>query len=81
MRNECLNAALAELAKAGVHYPKVTNGGSHLKVRWFATSGQVRTYVLPATPSDWRAPRNVRAGVRHILRADGMLERRPAEVE
>jgi hypothetical protein len=36
-------------------------------------------YVLPSTPSDFRSAANVRADIRRILKADGMLttERRP----
>ena len=28
---------------------------------------------MPATPSDWRSVRNTRAGVRRMLREDGLL--------
>jgi hypothetical protein len=74
MRNECLDAAVDELAKAGIHHPQVARGSKHLQVRWTNPNGQTRMLPIPGTPSDWRSPENVRRDVRQILRADGMLE-------
>jgi hypothetical protein len=74
MRNPCLDAALTELAKAGIRDPVVVSGGKHLQVRWTAPRGQARMLAVPGTPSDWRAAENTRHDVRRILRADGMLE-------
>jgi hypothetical protein len=73
MRNTCLDAALDELARAGVRNPTVARGGKHLQVRWTNPGGQARMLAIPNTPSDWRSPENARRDVRHILRADGML--------
>jgi len=73
MRNRCLAAVLEELAKAGIRHPEVTNGGKHLQIRWTTATGLRRTYTLPSSPSDWRAPENARHDVRRLLRADGML--------
>ena len=74
MRNPCLTAVLEELATAGIRRPEIANGGKHMQVRWTTASGQRRSYTLPNSPSDWRAPENARHGVRRVLRADGMLE-------
>jgi len=74
MRNPCLAAALEELGKAGIRHPEIANGGKHLQLRWATASEQRRTYRLPSSPSDWRAPENARHDVRRILRTDGMLE-------
>jgi hypothetical protein len=74
MRNECLAAALRELDAAGVRDIEQVNGGKHLQLRWRVNGhAALRMYSLPVTPSDWRAPRNTRAEIRRILRADGVL--------
>jgi hypothetical protein len=73
MRNECLDAAREALREAGVHDHTVARGGKHLQVQWFY-AGRPRVYVLPATASDVRAVANTRAGVRRILREDGLLQ-------
>jgi hypothetical protein len=72
MRNECLDAAREALREAGVHDHTVVRGGKHLQVQWL-WRGQPRLYVLPATASDVRAVANTRAGMRRILRQDGLL--------
>lgn len=74
VRNPCLDAALAELAKAGIRDPVIVPGGKHLQVRWTSSGGQARMLAVPGTPSDWRSAQNTRHDVRRILRADGMLE-------
>lgn len=72
MRNEELTAVLQELARAGVHDPIIAKGGRHLQVRWQTPQG-TRFYTVAASGSDWRGPRNARAEVRRMLRADGRL--------
>jgi hypothetical protein len=67
-----LDAAREALREAGVHDHTVARGGKHLQVQWFC-NGRPRFYVLPATASDVRAVANTRAGVRRILREDGLL--------
>jgi hypothetical protein len=74
MRNPCLAAALEELGRADIRHPEISPGGKHLKLNWQTASGRPRTYTIPCTPSDWRSSENVRRDIRHILRADGMLE-------
>jgi hypothetical protein len=88
MRNPCLDAALAELAKAGIRDPVIAPGGKHLQVRWTSSGGRARLLAVPGTPSDWRSAQNTRHDVRRILRADGMLEvpeprpaRQPSRIE
>jgi hypothetical protein len=73
MRNECLDAALEELRLAGVNKRLVVRGGKHIQVQW-QCNGAIRFYVLPVTSSDVRAVANTRAGVRRLLRADGLLQ-------
>ena len=72
MRNPCLEAALRELEAAGVRGVEHANGGKHPQLRWRVNGGALRIYTMPATASDWRAPRNVRAEVRRLLREDGV---------
>jgi hypothetical protein len=70
----CLEAVLAELAKAGVRDPTVVRGSKHWQVRWTAPSGPIRMVSVSSTPSDWRSIENSRRDVRQVLRRDGMLE-------
>jgi hypothetical protein len=49
--------------------PTVSNGGKHLRVRWF-DHGRRYTLYVPASPSDHRARLNSRATLRRILRAN-----------
>ena len=73
MRNLCLDAALDELASAGIHDPVIARGAKHSQLRWTTTRGQLRVFAVPGTPSDWRSAENVRHDLRKILRSDGML--------
>jgi len=50
--------------------PTVSNGGKHMRVRWF-DRGRRYTLYVPATPSDKRARLNSRAILRRILRSNG----------
>ena len=50
--------------------PIVSNGGKHMRVRWF-NGGRRFTLFIPSTPSDKRARRNSRATLRRILRKNG----------
>jgi hypothetical protein len=80
VRNDCLEAALRELAAAGIRDVAQSRGGKHIQLRWSINGNGLRIYSLPATPSDIRASHNTRAGIRRILRADGVLttpERKP----
>ena len=81
MRNACLEAALAELEAAGIRDVAQSHGGKHIQLRWSVNGNGLRIYSLPATPSDVRSSHNTRAGIRRILRADGVLmtpERKPS---
>jgi hypothetical protein len=48
MKNEILDAVLAELKAAGISDPVVARGGRHLQVRWQAGSGSTRFYTVAA---------------------------------
>src|SRR5262245_59261613 len=74
MRNHCLDAALEELAKAGVRAPTIAPGAKHPQIRWQTPQGELRCFSVPGTSSDYRAPENVRRDIRRMLRADGMIE-------
>jgi hypothetical protein len=73
MRNLCLDAALDELASAGIHDPVIARGAKHPQLRWTTPRGKLRVFALPGTPSDWRSAKNTRRDLRKILRDDGML--------
>jgi hypothetical protein len=47
----------------------VSNGGKHLKVRWF-DQGRSYTLIIPQSPSDRRSRLNSRAVLRRILRGN-----------
>jgi hypothetical protein len=80
MRNECLDAVLSELNACGVRAVDRSYGSKHIHLRWQSPKGEPRMYSLPSTPSDVRSAANTRAGVRRILKEDGMLlvDRAPA---
>lgn len=72
MRNVCLDVALFELDQAGVRDVKRVRGSKHLQLRWQINSHGLRVYTIPGSPSDWRAPKNVRSDIRRMLREDGI---------
>jgi hypothetical protein len=76
--NGCLKAALEELALAGVREVTHAQNAKSYQVRWQSMTGAPRMLSVSITPSDHFAPSKVRADVRRILRADGMLIDRPA---
>ena len=72
-KNPCLETALRELREAGISDVQQSFGGKHVQLRWQTNGHGLRIYNMPATPSDWRSVRNTRAGVRRMLREDGLL--------
>lgn len=76
LSNPCVDAACAELRAVGFD-PTVRAAGKHAAVVWHH-GGVDRVYHTALTPSDHRAPLNVRSDVRRILRNDGLL---PADDE
>jgi sugar phosphate isomerase/epimerase len=73
MRNPCLDAALRELAAAGIRDIEQVRGGKHWQLRWRVNGHGLRIYTLSSTLGDWRSAHNTRAEIRRILRADGVL--------
>ncbi|RTL52909.1 MAG: hypothetical protein EKK40_07105 [Bradyrhizobiaceae bacterium] len=69
--NDCIESALSELQACGIA-AKVEHGGKHVAIKW-EHGGRERTYYTAATPSDRRAPLNVRSDIRRLLRSDGFL--------
>jgi hypothetical protein len=79
-RNPCLDAAIDELNLAGVRDVTHAPGSKHWQLRWQSLTGTPRMLSISITPSDRFAPAKVRADVRRLLRADGMLvDRAPAK--
>jgi hypothetical protein len=81
MKNECIAAAIAELADHAVRDVEIVRGGKHYQIRFRVNGGPQRVITTPCTPGDWRDPENTRRDVRKILRADGVIvapEPRPA---
>jgi hypothetical protein len=65
-RSSAYQGVCEVLALAGVAH-EVVRRGKHPKIR-FAAGGKPITIVIGATPSDWRARRNMRALTRRLLR-------------
>jgi len=69
--NECIEAATSELDALGIPHHTEPRG-KHVAIIW-QNDGKQRSFVTAWTPSDWRAPLNVRRDIRRILREDGLL--------
>jgi hypothetical protein len=65
MKNECLRAVTAELDSHRLPY-RIDLRGKHIRIR-FGTNFEL-TQIVPASPSDRRAPLNARADVRRAIR-------------
>jgi len=76
-RNPCLDAALRELAAAGIRDVIQSHGSKHLQLRWSVNGHAERMYSMAITPSDVNAPHNVRATIRRMLREDGIMVDQP----
>jgi hypothetical protein len=75
MKNVCLAVALRELELAGIRNIEQARGGKHLQLRWSVNGHAQRVYTMPLTPGDTvHGPRNTRAGIRRMLREDGVLQ-------
>ena len=69
--NACINAVISELEAVGLK-PVLMHGGKHQTVCW-QHNNTGRKFVVPTSPSDWRAPMNARSDIRKILKADGLI--------
>ena len=70
-KNKILQSAVNELKSAGIE-PEIVKGGKHIRVKW-EHNGHSRHMTVPVSSSDYRAAKNNIAGIRRILRADGLL--------
>lgn len=70
-RNAQLETVLEELRAANA--APIVERGRHVKVRWYAPTGELRLYVMPGSSKAWCGVLNARATVRRILKRDGML--------
>jgi hypothetical protein len=71
-KNAGLMAVLKELKLVGIK-PTVAQGKTHIKVRWPSPDGQTRLYIVSNSTNHHCAEYDCRAGVRRILRADGLI--------
>lgn len=62
-----------ELKQAAIREIEVVRGSKHHQVRWKVNGNAPRFITIPGSPSDWRWEQNLRADVRRMLRADGLL--------
>jgi hypothetical protein len=66
--DELIHDAVSLLRDRGF-VPIVSDGGKHVRVRWF-DRGRRYTLYVPSTPSDYRSRLNSRAVLRRLLRAN-----------
>jgi hypothetical protein len=67
--DELVHDAVSLLRDRGF-VPTVSNGGKHVRVRWF-DRGRRYTLYIPASPSDRRTRLNSRATLRRMMRNNG----------
>lgn len=73
MRRSATSDEIIKILKAaGIDYTRTPTGSGHVRFRW-TINGKPRTYVTPASRTDWHAPLNARRDVRRILRQDGIV--------
>lgn len=73
MKNDCLDAALAELAVHGIRDVEVARGAKHPQIRFRVNGGPtLHVFALPGTASDWRSPKNTRRDLKKLLREAGV---------
>jgi hypothetical protein len=77
MKNPDLEIALRELAQHGIRDIERSFGSKHLQIRWRVNNGPMRMYSMALTPSDHRSALNTRAGIRRLLREDGVIVNAP----
>lgn len=65
-------AVLAELATHGVTEYDIEDGRKHRKLR-FIFGGKPILYVMPKSPSDWRASLNAVSDLRRIMGVDRLV--------
>jgi hypothetical protein len=65
-KNPVYDAVVLELDNAGIRHTRY-HRGKHEAVE-FEIGGQRQFIIVPASPSDWRAPRAARCHVRRVLR-------------
>jgi hypothetical protein len=67
--NDLVREAMETLITQGFA-PAISNGGKHIKVRWF-DHGRRYTLIVSVSPGDRRARLNSRAVLRRLLRTNG----------
>ena len=72
MRTPCVDAALAELQRAGIRDVEVARGTKHPQVRFRINGGPLHVFAVSGTPSDWRSAENTRRDLRRLLRELGV---------
>ena len=73
-QSEHLRVALETLAEYGVT-PRIVSEHRHVKIRWEIGARKFQ-YSFSKTPSDVRADRSLRCGIRRLIRSTG-VEARP----
>lgn len=91
MPNPCIEAAKTELARVGIRDVMIAHGGKHPQLHFKINGGPVHVFSVPGTPSDHRAPANVRTSLRRYLAEAGVdlnlasepksAERAPSRIE
>jgi hypothetical protein len=81
LAKDYIRAVKAELAAHGVAEYQIDDGRKHKKLR-FSWQGKDVLYVMPKSPSDWRASMNAVSDLRRLMGVDRLVvknaERRAA---
>jgi hypothetical protein len=72
MPNPCIEICKSELARLGIRDVMVARGGKHPQLQFKINGGPVHVFAVPSTPSDHRAPANVRTSLRRYLAEAGV---------
>jgi hypothetical protein len=73
MRNDCIDAAIAELEANGIRDVVIAHGGKHPQLRFKINGGAQHIFAVSGTPSDHRSAANTRRDLRKLLRDAGVL--------
>ena len=76
MRNESLDAVVAELQSHGIGYT-LAMGGKHPQVRFSINGGREHIFSFAGTSSNWCQPLNARQRLRRKLREIGGIDDEP----
>jgi hypothetical protein len=79
MKTLDLDVALHELDQVGIRDVIQSRGAKHFQIRWRVNGHPERFYTIPVSASDHRSHHNTRAGIRRLLKEDGLIAEQPTK--